>query len=140
MELDIEKYLSHEELKEICIKHFKELLTKGGERLLTNIAYYQTFATVDACLDEESKTLVKNKTKEIISNLSNYSVFRRKDVFEQDDSEAYKILQETVRDNKELISNNVLEAINNFNYPKELEGTDKFSEILLEALKKGLVK
>lgn len=79
---------------------------------------------VDEAFNEDLNTILVNKVKDIIDDLSSYSVFKRKDAWEKDESKGQKYLDNAVEDNKQLIEQKVQDIITemdvtNFHYRLE---------------------
>ena len=85
--------------------------------------------------EEERKKQINDKVVEIITEMSSYNVFRRKESYEREDSLAQKYLIQAIEDNKELIQNRVKELMVDFNngYFKE-DLQDKIYEVVSEKL------
>lgn len=141
MEINIEDYLSKDEIKEICKDYVKDLLYSRNEnhkeRVLMNMAYQAAFSIIDDCLDEEDKQLIKEKVFKIINDPTSYSIFRKKDVWGMEDSEAYIEVKKAVEEYKPLINKLVKKAIMEKDYISELD-SNYIGECLIKALKKGL--
>lgn len=113
MEININEYLSAEEIKEIAKNsvqlHFNEMVEE--EYSLDNLAYYISKHIVDSLLTVEQKEIIEERVTNIIKELSNFTVFREPS-FEKP-SKAYTILQNTVEKNQDLIDLRVKEIIEN---------------------------
>lgn len=139
MEINVEDYLDRDEIKDIIKNQIRYIVERDAERLLTNSAYYVVFKAVDEALDNSAKELIKAKAIAIINDLSEYSVFKKKDAWETDDSIAYQVLQEAMNENKDLIKQKVREAIENRDYEKDIQNSmDYISEGLFEIMRRGL--
>lgn len=139
MEINVEDYLDRDEIKDIIKNQISYIVGKDAERLLTNSAYYVVFKAIDEALDNSAKEFIKAKAIAIINELSEYSVFKKKDAWGKEDSIAYQTLQEAMNENKDLIRQKVREAIKNRDYEKDIERSmDYISEGLFEIMRKGL--
>lgn len=139
MEINVEDYLDRDEIKDIIKNQIRYIVERDAERLLTNSAYYVVFKAVDEALDNSAKEFIKAKAIAIINELSEYSVFRKKDAWEKEDSIAYQILQEAMNENKDLIKQKVREAIENRDYERDIQNSmDYISEGLFEIMRRGL--
>jgi len=115
MEVKFEDYLSEDERKEIvadvfrnmCINSFK----KDAERIFSNAAYNAVFNIVNDTFDGKAAQMVAERTQKIIRELSPYTVFKRKDYWEKEDSHGYQVLNEAISNNKELLNNKIAEII-----------------------------
>lgn len=119
MEIDFEQYLSEYERKEIVASVFREkcaeTLKKDGQRIISNASYEIVTQMVDEIFDGKLKELLVEKTKHIISELTSYTVFKRKDVWESDDSVAWRLLQEIMRESKPAMQARISEIIATLN-------------------------
>jgi hypothetical protein len=127
MEIKIENYLNHEEIKEVVIdelrlqikKHFSN--EENANRLLINLSYAIVKEEVDKIVPNHQEFLVK-KVAEIINSKSSTSFC----VFDFDSygsgrnkSLGAKIVEETISENKQLIKDKVIESIVNKDYSEE---------------------
>jgi len=141
MEINITDYLSENEIKNICIDHVKQMLSKGGERLITNMAYNAAWNILDQSLDEESITTIRNKTKEVVSDVQSYHIFRPKDVWNSEESPAYKTLKSAMVENDQLIRDMVKDSILKYDYESQIRNNpDMLAETLIDALRIGFTK
>ncbi len=118
MIINIENYLSDEEIKEIIKEELREKIKdmfkneRETSRIITNLGYYNTFKIIESEVPN-FKEMIKNKTKKICQEIDRYCVFREKeDYIRQEDSLAQKYLNASVEENKELINRKVIEIIN----------------------------
>lgn len=116
MEVRIEDYLSDNEIHNIVVEEFREkvqesLRRNGVTTFIANLGYQNVFEQInkEAPNFEED---IKIKTKEVIDNLSSYSVFRKKDLVDREDSLAQKYLEQAVESNKNIIEQKVIEILN----------------------------
>jgi uncharacterized membrane protein YheB (UPF0754 family) len=118
LEINIKDYLSEEEIKEVCkdtIRNcIKEKLNKEEDiqRFLTNSSYHFVWSAVEELCPENMKELITNKIPEIIKGLSTYHVFRKKDVWDKDESKGWILLQKALSETEPLIKERVCELIN----------------------------
>lgn len=117
MNIEIENYLSDDEIRQIVEEEFrnriKSLFRTEKEiiRIVTNLGYYNTFKIIENEVPN-FKELIKEQTKKQCENISSYSVFRKKDAFESENSLAQDYLEEAVEENKEIINKRVVEIMN----------------------------
>lgn len=116
MNINIEDYLSDEEIKQIVAEEFREKVRESIRRngvttFIANIGYQNVFKIINNEIPEY-ENLVKNKTKEVIEGLTSYSVFRKADLVDREDSLGQKYLEKAVEDNKNIINNKVIEIFN----------------------------
>lgn len=126
MEINITDYLSHEDIKEIAQdelrvqirEHFKN--EENARRLLSNLAYH--------IVTEEVNKIVPNYEQELITKVA--ELIKKKDltyhIFDFDTyrdgrakSLGAKILEQTVRENQQLIKDKVVEGIQNKDYSED---------------------
>lgn len=123
MNINIENYLSEEEIKEICKDELRYnikkifLSEKEVTRIITNLSYYELWEEIEKEVPN-CKELIKEKTKEKLNEISSYDVLRRKGEFNSSNSIAQDILENYVKENKEIIENKVKIILN------ELSKTD----------------
>jgi hypothetical protein len=138
MEIKIEDYLNHDEIKEVVIDELRNQIRKhfsneeNANRLLINLSYAIVKDEVDKIVPNHQEVLVK-RVAEIINSESSTSFC----VFDFDSfgsgrnkSLGAKIVEETVAENKQLIKEKVIESITNKDYSEE--AWNKF-EVLAES-------
>lgn len=125
MDIEIKDYLNHEEIKEICKDALYQKIREDMRNLnvndiIANISYAEVAAMVDTHLGEDNycKKTIAQKTQQIIENLSSYSVFRKADAWERQNSVAYDIMEEECRAARPLIKKRVEQIINEYNFPQ----------------------
>jgi len=116
--INIDDYITEEEKAEIARDVFKrKLLDKSSddwERIISNFAYNTVYQLVDAELDGKMAEKIKEKTIKVINELTEYSVFRRNDYWNEIESPATKIMTEAILNNKALFAEKVEAVIGNF--------------------------
>lgn len=118
MEIQVEKYLSEDEIKEIVKEEVRDkiqsIIRKENnlDRILTNTYYKTVWMVVEETLGEDKKLkdLIRDNVEKIINELSSYSVFRRKDHYDNE-SLGQTLLNQAVTDSKDLINNRVVKII-----------------------------
>lgn len=144
IEINIDDYLSEEEKKQICEDYVRELLSgdeRQRERVLSNMAYSAAFAILDSVLTPEMMDTVRAKATEQITKVTDFHIFRKKDVWGQEDSAAYLEVKRAVDEHKHLINPLVKKAIEERDYTVDLPKTaDYVGDALIDALVKGLTK
>jgi len=138
MEINVTDYLSDNEIKDICTEEVRGIVIRGGERLVSNLAYETAFAIVDDAMTQRVKTKIRKKALEIIDDLSEFSVFRKKDAWGSMDSVAYGELQKAMQDNKKRIYDKVVAVIENYDFEEELKSSDYIVDVLAEVIRRGL--
>ena len=61
---------------------------------------------------------IKDKVIDVINSLSEFSVFRRKDNWTKEDSIAYRILQEEMKNSRPLIKSRIQQIIDEYPFEK----------------------
>lgn len=141
MEIDIENYLSDTEIKDIIIEEFREEIQKsirrnGVSRFIANLAYQNVFEEINKEAPKFENE-IKEKTKEVIENLTSYSVFRKKDLVDNEDSLAQKYLEQSVENNKDIIENKVKDILNDLSKTDISYEISSIIEDKIESLFKG---
>ena len=79
MKINIEEYLTEEEMKEIAQQEFRKCISHQSkeslERIINNSAYQVVWSAVDESLDGEAIGILKEKVIEIIGDMSAFNVF-----------------------------------------------------------------
>ena len=127
MEIKIENYLNHEEIKEVVVNELREQIRThfknedNANRLLINLSYAIVKEEVDKIVPNHQEVLVK-KVAEIINKDSStaFCVFDF-DTYGSGRSKSLgaKIVEETIAENKQLIKDKVIESITNKDYSEE---------------------
>lgn len=125
MDIDIKDYLNHEEIKEICKDALYQKIREDMRKLnvndiLANISHADVEAMVDEYVgaDDFCKTEIPKKVRNVIEDLSTYTVFRKADAWERKNSIAYDIMEEECRAARPLIKKSVEQIINEYNFPQ----------------------
>ena len=117
MNINIENYLSEEEIKEICKDELRNSIKKQFSnekdltRIITNLSYYELWEQIENEVPN-CKKIIKEKTIEQLNKISSYDVLRRKGEFDSSNSIAQDILENCVIENKYIIENKVKEILN----------------------------
>lgn len=128
MNINIENYVSDEEIKEAVLSAVKEkvcsMSEKDIERVYTNACYKAVIKYSDEIIKEKGLEFsIEEQVKEIISGLSSYSVFYRGDGF-NGSNRAYDLTQQIVEEEKhllrEVIKNKLNEAYSNHEASNDL--------------------
>ena len=125
MDIDIKDYLTPEEIKDVCKDALYQKIREDMRRLnindiIANISNADVEAMVDAYVGEDDfcKTEIPKKVRNVIENISTYTVFRKADVWERKSSIANDILEEECRAARPLINKRVEQIINEYNFPQ----------------------
>lgn len=127
MEIQIEKYLSEDEIKQIVTEQLRSEVSaffkseSNAQRLLSNLSYEIVFAEIDKHIPN-SQQLVIDKTMQVLSNIQSYSVFRDAS-YGGSKSMAYNIMENAVKNNVDLINEKVKETILNKDYSEKIWDT-----------------
>ena len=125
MEIKVEDYLSTEEIKDICENALYQKIREDMRGLnvndiIANISNSEVEAMVNAYVGEDDfcKTEIPKKVRNVIENISAFTVFRKADVWERKSSVAYDILEEECRAARPLIKKRVEQIIDGYNFPQ----------------------
>lgn len=125
MDIKIEDYLTPEEIKEICKDALYQKIREDMRKLnvndiIANISHADVEAMVDAYVGEDDfcKTEIQKKVRNTIENISTFTVFRKADIWERQNSVAYDILEEECRATRPLIKKRVEQIVNEYNFPQ----------------------
>lgn len=146
IEINIDDYVSDQDKRSLCLEYIREILRGDGnsnhkERVLSNMAYNSAYRLLDDALTKEDLKTIRTKTKKIIQDKSSYGIFRKKDVWGQEDSVAWVEVKNAIETHKHLISDLVKDAILNRDYEDDLNSyEDYFIYSVIEIFKKGLEK
>lgn len=139
IEINIADYLSEDDLKQIVITIVKEEVrkkflndTKQLERIISNNSYDILFNVIDETFDMDVKTLVKNKTIDIINNYNtDFGIFRVKNAWDREESIGTIFVKQIVTDNFKLLENSVVTAMKQI--PKSIINT-QLKEVLIDKM------
>ena len=125
MDIKIEDYLDEQEIKEICKDALYQKIREDMRELnvndiIANISYAEVAAMVDTYVGEDDfcKTEIPKKVRNVIENISIFTVFRKADVWERQSSIANDILEEECRAARPLIKKRVEQIINEYDFPQ----------------------
>jgi hypothetical protein len=140
MEIDIKDYLSQDEIKVICADHVRAMLVKGGERIVSNLAYECAYAIIDSTLPADAKEIIREKVAKIVSDPKSYDVFRPSDIWMSSPSLGHDFLMEAIRENAPMIREKVRTSIESHDYTRMLRDDEPglLVEGIIAALRKGL--
>jgi hypothetical protein len=128
-EINIEDYLSNEEMKEIAIEEFRSIVRakiegikpdkriQDYERIISNSVYYYLETEIDKLLGTDTQELIKQGVKKVLTSKDfSFSIFREKDAWRSEPSQAQKFFNEAVIDNKPIIQEKVRQAIDDYDF------------------------
>ena len=125
MDIDIKDYLTPEEIKDVCKNALYQKIREDMRGLnindiIANISNADVEAMVDAYVGEDDfcKTEIPKKVRNVIENISTFTVFRKADVWERKSSIANDILEEECRAARPLIKKRVEQIIKEYNFPQ----------------------
>lgn len=116
IKININNYLSEQDKKEIVTNEFRRAIRESLNSdtkitdILSNAAYISVFKETNE-LVKDAKERIFNKVNEILDNPTNYCVFRNNYLTNAPESLASKMLDEAVRNNKELFNEKVYKVI-----------------------------
>lgn len=117
-EINIKDYMSEEEIKVIIedeiVRETRRTLCNEKEitRILTNVSYYELWKKIEQEVPN-CQEIIKEKTKEKILEISKFDIFQKRDDFlEYKDSLAQQFLNESVKENKNIIDYKVKKIMN----------------------------
>jgi len=125
MEINIKDYLSEDEIKDIVKGELRSkvasIFSNESEtvRIIGNMSYHFIWECVDKEIGGNLENKIKEKVIEVLSGLTEFSLFRRKDAWEKQESIGQKILDQAISDNSSIIHNQVktyLENLDEDNY------------------------
>lgn len=132
LEIDISEYLNDNEIKEIVIDEVRGQIRKmfssekEAQRILSNISYQLVFNEVDKVIPNSIET-IKSKTEECVKSTDfSFYVFRKADAWDKP-SLAYKIMEDTVIKNKDVIEQKVIDSVTNKDFTNDV--WDKFEQL-----------
>jgi hypothetical protein len=118
MEINIKDYMSDEEIKAIIedeiVRETRRTLCNEKEitRILTNISYYELWKKIEQEVPN-CQEIIEEKTKEKILEISKFDIFKKRNNFlEYKDSLAQQLLDESVKENKNIIDDKVKKIMN----------------------------
>jgi hypothetical protein len=89
-DVNIEDHLSADEMKAIAADafaaHCAEKFRTDHERIFGNIAYQMVWDEVDKVIDGDAAEIIAQRVAEVIPKISEFTVFRRKGIYEKQDS------------------------------------------------------
>lgn len=148
IDINIEDYLSEEEIKDECkmaIRHsIYDKYKKEAEldRLISNLSYEFIFTEISQCINEDVETLIRNKVIELLKDGSSirYELFRKADAWDRETSVGYKILEQAIKDSENLIREKVTTVINNYDFGSSQEIYDKIMDCVTSIIEERLFR
>jgi hypothetical protein len=129
MEMDalgfIDQHLTEGQKREIAVEEWRAMCReacKGNpERIIENIGHAVATKMVAEALGDDANEQIKAKAVDVIADLSVFSVFRKKDVWDREETPAFKVLSEAVKANSDLVNKKVRECIGQLSKREALE-------------------
>lgn len=141
---DVFDYLSPDEIREECKlaiqRSVHETFARNEneiQRLISNLGYEFVFNAVSEAIGKDAKKAIVEVVQKLASDKSHiqYLMWRRKDVWERYESPAIGILDEAIKDNKQLIRDCVQQQIRECEIPDVRDAMfDMACEIVREKL------
>lgn len=126
MEIQITNYLSDDEIKEIVSSELRLQIKdffrdeKNGQRLLSNLAYEIVQQEVEKIVPNYQDNLVLKVSELIKSKDLSYYVFNHSYSDNKPNSFGSKLIEQTAKENAEMIKANVIKAIQEKDYSDEV--------------------
>ena len=113
-----ERYLTDSQMAEIAAEEWRAMCrtyfaSAGPLVAIKNVAYSAVKQAVDEALGGSADKLIAEKAIGIINDLSTYVVFHAPDVWDKEPSESWKVLQRVVRENEDLVRDQIRRHIHN---------------------------
>lgn len=143
IDIDIETYLSEEEMKEIAKDVFIQKLgeSMGTEadidRIIGNTGYRFMFNAFDKQYDCDLEKILREKIKKTIEEKDiSFYLFRKKDAWEKEDSAAVKIIDDECNKSRPLIKEMVEKHIKE--YPFDELDKNEITETIADVISNRL--
>ena len=135
MEINISDYLSQSQMEEIVVDELRRIvrqkLSSDSEvqRIIGNAAYYKAYDILDNSLPEGWVKTVTGEVAEIVNDAKYYNIFRYNWSTNMPESQASRIVEQTVVENKDKI----IKAVNEILDEKVKADADSFVERLIDS-------
>lgn len=121
IELNLEDYLTDEEIKNACEKAiytntYNKLAALDIDTVIANSSYKIIWKVLDEKFDKNLEEILCKKCEDVINNLSAFSVFRNKDSFNSKKSVGQEILDQKVKESEGLIEKKINEIIESYDF------------------------
>lgn len=113
MNIDIMEYVNAEEIKDAILSGLRAYASSEAERVITNAGYELATDIVNKNLGPDAAEDIATVCKKQIAKLSEYTIFRTADIYGRKDSPAQVMLQQSIRDNKDILDAAVKKALHN---------------------------
>lgn len=115
MDIKLEDYLTEEEIKDTLRQALRDkcenYVAHNFERMVSNSAYHIVWESVDEVIDGTFKQQLEDNVQKVMKNFNEFNLFRKPDAWDREPNSAYKLLMESVQNNKHLIDERVQEVI-----------------------------
>ncbi len=139
-DLKFEDYLSESEIKTIMQEALRDkvnyYLDKDFERMLTNTAYHIVWKEVDTVIDGTFKSQLEKNVQKQMTSFTEFNLFQKPDAWSRETNSAYKLLMQSIENNKHLLDERVKEIVNNLQ-PREdwqLDLDVRIGDLIMERL------
>lgn len=112
MEIDIRDYVDDEEIKQAILDGISGYSRDNAERVISNCGHRVATDVVNSSLGVTAEAEIAIKAREVISKLSSFTLFDSGG-YGRPESEARKILNQSVLENRDAVSKAVKSAIHN---------------------------
>ena len=112
MNIDIRDYVNDAEIKEAILDGLKSYASSNAERIISNAGHHLATDIVNEKLGVNAEVDIALKTKEVIGELSSYTLFDGGG-YGRPPSDARKLLDHCVRENKDSLSQAVKAVMHN---------------------------
>ena len=123
--INIENYITPEEIKSIAMEAVRETIMRTYNRdeyniarLISILSYEFIFKAVSDAIGEDAQTKITEHVKKLLEDGSSirYEMWRKKDAWEKTESPAIPILNKAIKDNEGLIRAKVMQCIDSYNF------------------------
>ena len=142
IELNLEDYLTDEEIKNACEKAiytntYHKLAALDIDTVIANSSYKIIWKVLDEKFDKNLEEILCKKCEDVINNLSAFSVFRNKDSFNSKKSVGQEILDKKIVESESLIERRINEIIEKYDFN---ELNEYIGETIYDCIMKKLSK
>lgn len=125
IEVNLSDYLTEADIRDICAcevhaKIREDLRHMNVNTIISNISYGEVAAMVDEFIGKTDycQKAIAEKVPKVIDELSQYSIFRRADAWEKQESVGQKILDEEISKARPLIADRIKTIIAEYDFPQ----------------------
>lgn len=112
MEIDIEQYVDRDEIRNAILDGLRGFSRENAERIISNCGHHIATDVANEHLGEDAKQKISEKAISLLDDLSCFTLFDGGG-FGRPPSDARKLLDNTVRENKDALSAAVRKALHN---------------------------